>query len=289
MLTKVKEEHDRSIADEAIAENMKLESDSKKGLNDDDKSKLNKTEEQANTARTDKAEISEAQKKAIFDVEISSKNKKEYEEGSVILEAIKDGEVDIFAEIVITFIQKGAGSLKYLKQLFSHKDSQNRNALHLAAFYGRGVLLLNLCAIVKLLIKEAEGHEVLIGSSVSEKKKKKTLLKSLIPTDKIKKGFKTGFDKLGKLLKIKREDTSLAQWYKNLFFAKDKDGNTPLDLACLRGYSQTQEDLSSLTNRDLDLISEFLKEIDEGKLKLLEESGKHKLFGKYHDDMENIR
>lgn len=289
MLTKVKEEHERSLAHDAIAENMSSQKDSTKQLNDDDKSKSGKDEDQANTARTEKAEISDAQKKAILDVQISTKNKKEFEEGSVILEAIKDGEVDIFAEIVITFIQKGEGSLKYMKQLFSHKDSQNRNALHLAAFYGRGVLLLNLCAIIKLLIKDAEGHEVLIGSNASEKKKKKTLLKHLIPTDTIKKGFKKGFDMLGKLLKIKKEDNSLAAWYKNLFFAKDKDGNTPLDLACLRGYSQTQDDLSTLTNKDLDLITEFLKEIDDGKLKLLQESGKHKLFGKYHDDMENIR
>lgn len=93
-----------------------------------------------------------------------------------------------------------------MKELFSHKDSLNRNALHLAAYYGRGVLLLNMCGIIKLLIKDAEGHEVLIGSRASVVKKNKSVLEKLIPTDTIKQGFKKGFNMIGKFLQIKGED-----------------------------------------------------------------------------------
>lgn len=103
MLRKVKEEHDRTHAHYAIEE--KMENKLTKSLNDDEKSKIKEKETaQPNTAKSEKEDISEAQRKAILDVKISQKNVKEFEEGSVILEAIKDGEVDIFAEIIIRFI-----------------------------------------------------------------------------------------------------------------------------------------------------------------------------------------
>jgi hypothetical protein len=179
-----------------------------------------------------------------------------------------------------------------MKKLFKHTDTKNRNALHLAAFYGRGIMLLHICAVIKLLIFDAEGLQAVISDEKTESNKKKSLLNSLISKDAIKKGlkgFKSGFDAIGKILKIKGKNNALANWYKKLFFAKDVDGNSPLDLACLRGFFQTEDDLSTMNVRDLEIVGDIFREIDEGQLRLLEETGKHKLFGKYQDRLESIR
>lgn len=202
---------------------------------------------------------------------------------------MRDGSIDKFAEIVIYFIQKGKGTLSQMKKLFKHVDSQKRNAIHLAAYYGKGIMLLHICAIIKLLIADAEGRESVVSKKDTDKEKKKTLLKHLIPSKQIKKGFKKGFDAIGNLLKIKGKNKRLAAFYKKLFLAKDIDGNTPLDLACIRGFFQSEDDLSTLNKSDFKIITEIFREIDEGQLRLLEETGKHKLFGKYHDDLESIK
>lgn len=208
---------------------------------------------------------------------------------------MRDGNIDKFAEIVILFIKKGNGTLKLMPKLFSYRDSDKRNVLHLAAYYGKGVMLMHICAVVKLLILEADGKNSIAGSKIEQKKQKNILLKSLTASKDIVakgiKGVKQGFDILGNLLRFqfKQINVSLKQQYINLFFDKDIDGNTPLDCACIKGFFQSEDELSTLNLKDMDIIPEIFREIDDGKLKFLEETGKHSLFNKYHDDLKLIK
>lgn len=151
MIKQLREEHERAEQEKADKEAGNSSVDNK--LLKDDPSKTNRSE-------------TENRKKLLEEYEIQKHEFKEYQEGSVILEAVRDGNIDKFAEMIILFIKKGNGTLKLMPKLFSYRDSDKRNVLHLAAYYGKGVMLLHICAVIKLLILEADGKNSIAGSKI---------------------------------------------------------------------------------------------------------------------------
>ena len=225
-------------------------------------------------------------------------NRELINDSTIFLEAIMDGNLSVFSTIFSLLFGPNRGKKKHYREvskIFAYKDSNERNALHLACYYGQGLTLMYLLTITKLLMDkdfdaDPEANSAKITPSLKKSKKRLKKQKKKLSgaelmkfqREEIKRATRAKF-KAPQKRRLKRSKKFVA-----MLNAKDIDGNTPFDLACIHGFSDLDSDIVTFRLNDLKFIKNVFDDLDNESISFLRKDGDNMHPDSFMDDIKLI-